>query len=355
MAGWKPEFEGTGPIARTILGEPVVFYRRTNGELVALHDRCAHRWAPLSFGRVEGDNLRCMYHGVVYGPDGNCVSVPGQQHIGPALCVTQYPTVEKYQLVWIWMGDPAQADIDLIPDLRALDQDSRRLYCGSLEYDANYALINDNLLDLSHIAFLHEASVGRPVTPARPVAPAREKADKPYVVGGAEAYAIERGVRVQAWVTGAHARTAIMSRTAPDGDVWSWTNFMIPGLLISSVKMYAEGTAEACRGAAPDDSQTVLYDFLSIQGVTPVAERKTKYFYSMTIRASDVDKAEADGIWATINMAFGEDVRMIEAVQKTIINHPGHRMGGIAADRGLVLFRNMMKKLIVEETSRHAE
>ena len=97
---------------RTILKEPVVFYRQANGEVVALEDRCAHRFAPLSMGHiVGGDRIQCPYHGLEYDKTGACVLQPhGNKNIPSRAGVKSYPVTEKHKAIWIWMGDPALAD-----------------------------------------------------------------------------------------------------------------------------------------------------------------------------------------------------------------------------------------------------
>jgi vanillate O-demethylase monooxygenase subunit len=344
VVGWAGEFEGSGPFSRCIIDEPVVLYRKGNGALVALQDRCAHRWAPLSLGRVEGDHLRCMYHGVKYGVDGQCVEMLGQDRIPKTLCVRSYPVVERHRFVWIWLGNPAVADTSLIPDLGILDQDWRRFYSGSLQYEAHYSLINDNLADLSHIAVLHEKSGGRTVGSA-----AADSQLTPYVSGGAEAKPLDRGIRVEAWV-GPAQRSILLPRKIPGGDIWTRTDFLAPGTLVSITQMYPYGTAEKCKGLPPGPEQRMLGDIMSIQAVTPVAPRKTKYFFSLGPRVADAEKEESDGLWQIMLETFAEDLQMIQAQQKVIDDHPGHRMAGIAADRGLILFRNVMKSLLAAES-----
>ncbi len=340
-AGWSSEFESS-PAARTIINEPVVCYRKQDGTLVALEDRCAHRWAPLSLGRVEGDELRCMYHGIKFRPDGLCSEVPGQDRIAKSLCVRAYPVVERHRLVWIWMGDPTQADPRLIPDLSLGDRPAMHSYQGSLDYQAHYSLICDNLLDLSHLAYLHERTLGRPV------APISQRRTKPRIPDGSGATRIDGGVRVEGWLFG---RSAFLPKKVPDGDLWSRVDFLVPGIYVSHARMYPEGTAEKCGGRPPEEDLAPLSDSISIQAVTPITARETRYFYSIGHRMSDMDAAEADEIWKIVLEAFAEDLRMIEAQQRIIDTHPGRPMGGIAADRGLTLFRTLMKKRITAEAA----
>src|SRR5262245_42423925 len=106
------------PLGRVILGEPIVFLRTRTGEVAALRDRCPHRFAPLSLGRIKNDEIHCGYHGMAFNKDGRCVLNPTQptEKIAPTTHVRTYPLVERHRLLWIWMGDPALANPELIPN-----------------------------------------------------------------------------------------------------------------------------------------------------------------------------------------------------------------------------------------------
>src|SRR5262249_36502103 len=145
----------------SVIGEPIVLYRRRNGAIVALEDRCPHRFAPLSLGRVEGDDLRCMYHGLRFAPDGACVEVPRSAAAPARLCARALAGVEGSSLVWVWPGDPAKADPARVPRAFGLDDPDWEYRSGAIDYDADYELLNDNLCDLSHLDFVHETTLGR--------------------------------------------------------------------------------------------------------------------------------------------------------------------------------------------------
>jgi phenylpropionate dioxygenase-like ring-hydroxylating dioxygenase large terminal subunit len=160
VGAWDHEIVEGRVLSRTLLGSAIVFYRQTSGAIVALDDRCAHRLAPLSLGRVEGDRLRCMYHGLVYDPSGKCVEIPGQDVIGSGLRVRSYPVVERDRYVWIWLGDPARADPAAIPDCHWLDDPAWVGKPGLVEFGANFLLLVDNLLDFSHLTYVHANTFG---------------------------------------------------------------------------------------------------------------------------------------------------------------------------------------------------
>jgi vanillate O-demethylase monooxygenase subunit len=160
---------GSRPLARTIIEEPVVLFRTAAGEAIALADRCPHRFAPLSLGRVVGDEIQCGYHGLCFDRDGLCVRVPGQDTAPAKAQVRKYPLVERHKLAWIWMGAAERADPALIPDFHWLDDPRYAVVFGYHHFDANYQLVNDNLLDLSHESFVHEETIGNESVAEAPV------------------------------------------------------------------------------------------------------------------------------------------------------------------------------------------
>jgi vanillate O-demethylase monooxygenase subunit len=154
---------GRSLLSRFILGEPVVMYETLDGGAVALHGRCPHRHFPLGQGLLEGDSLVCAYHGIGFDSGGKCVHIPSQDTIPAAYRVRSYPLVERGIWLFIWMGDPELADEALLPDLTLADyhQEGFRITpLERLEVPARYQLLNDNLLDLTHLAHLHRGSIG---------------------------------------------------------------------------------------------------------------------------------------------------------------------------------------------------
>jgi len=142
------------PLARWLLEKPVVMYRLADGSPVALDNRCPHRWAPLSEGRVIDDQLVCPYHGMAFGQDGVCTRVPTQKNIPKTARVQSYPVREAGAFVWIWMGDPEMIDHDPVDMSYTTNSDWSFLH-GCLEVECNWVMIRENVLDLTHIAFLH--------------------------------------------------------------------------------------------------------------------------------------------------------------------------------------------------------
>ncbi len=158
VAAWAEEIDDR-PLARTILGKPVVFYRAENGAPVALEDRCCHRALPLSMGQVVGDEIRCGYHGLKFDATGACVEVPGQSTIPPGARVAAYPVVERHRMVWIWMGDAEHADADDIPDLFWQDDPAWVTTGEHIEVACDYRLLIDIQLDATHATYVHVSTL----------------------------------------------------------------------------------------------------------------------------------------------------------------------------------------------------
>lgn len=161
LAAWSEDIRPNSLFPRTLLNRPLVFFRQANGAVVAFDDRCPHRAAPLSMGRLEGDRIVCGYHGLQFDASGACVRNPHPSGKIPAAArVRTYPVAERHAGIWIWFGDRA-ADPSLIPDYSKLDQIGPNVTRRDhMVMDASYELIVDNLLDCSHTSFLHEGVLG---------------------------------------------------------------------------------------------------------------------------------------------------------------------------------------------------
>lgn len=161
-AVWSHELNEK-PVARRLLGKPVVLFRGNGGSVAALVDACPHRFVPLSMGSITpAGTIRCGYHGLEFDGAGACTRNPHTNgRVPPAARARCYSAVERHGMVWVWMGQAA-ADERLIPDFSILDSADPLLTSvrACIQIDANYALIVENLLDLSHVGVLHEGLLG---------------------------------------------------------------------------------------------------------------------------------------------------------------------------------------------------
>jgi vanillate O-demethylase monooxygenase subunit len=110
----------------------------------------------LSLGRIEGDRITCPYHGLAFDLSGTCVDNPHGKGWRPqSLCVRSYPVEASKGMLWIWMGEAARAATTRPPSYSFLFDPARTTVSGYLHVGANYELVADNLLDLSHAEYLH--------------------------------------------------------------------------------------------------------------------------------------------------------------------------------------------------------
>ncbi|AZG11263.1 aromatic ring-hydroxylating dioxygenase subunit alpha [Pigmentiphaga sp. H8] len=297
MAGWSGEIEGR-MLARRIADTPLVFYRREDGRPAALHDRCPHRFAPLSRGRVDGGVVECGYHGLRFDGSGKCVGNPhGDGRIPLAAEVRAFPAVERYTLLWVWLGEPALADPSAIPDFSFLDDPARRRVDGYLHVRANYLLETDNLLDLSHTQFVH----------------ANFHSSEAILKGRHEVRQDGRTVHSNLWCPDGEASPMFAKRLPGyDGrspvDQWLDMRWDPPCLLRLDTGVTPAGRPREEGGQS-----------FTAHIVTPETETSTHYFFahSRNFRVADEEMDQAIAQWQQVG--FGEqDKPMLEAVQQAM-------------------------------------
>jgi len=334
VAAWSDEVAAERITARTIINQPLVLYRKADGVAVVLEDRCCHRLAPLSMGRLERDDLRCMYHGLKFAPDGRCIEIPGQAVIPPTAVVRTYPVAERGSWIWVWMGEAEQADPALIPASIAATDPDWRLQKGWLDYDANYQLINDNLLDLSHLSYAHENTLGRNAP--------QWANERPRISR------LDRGLRFQRWLRGMPARHYHKAR-GDTFDLWHSYDFLVPGIFIQRPAWYPAGTGDRMQLQPP--AEAPFFVRLDDQAVTPISERTSRYFYAVGARSADASAAIVEEMFAFTETAFHEDKSIIEAQQQVIDLDPARRMLLLSADGGPTQFRRLVQQLIERESA----
>jgi Phenylpropionate dioxygenase and related ring-hydroxylating dioxygenases, large terminal subunit len=334
VAGWSHELAAETPFAISILGERIVIWRTASGALHALEDRCVHRLAPLSLGRCEGERLRCMYHGLLFDADGKAVEIPGQPQVTPQARVRRYAVVDRHSWLWVWMGEAEEADERLIPPAVGLDHPDYILGHGHLDYAAEARLINDNLLDFSHLTFVHSESFG---------------SGPQFAESPARITPLERGIRYERWTENS---TGSSSRRSPEPmDSFMTYDFLIPGILLMTGGVFPLGTAKACGHGQPDLSQAVNGVTFTSQAVTPMGGKSARYFFSWGPHRDHGDPALRDMLMGMADKAFAEDKVMIEAQQRVIDDTPDPRIMPTVHDRGVTLFNRLVEKLARQESA----
>jgi phenylpropionate dioxygenase-like ring-hydroxylating dioxygenase large terminal subunit len=330
VAAWSHELAPAAPIARVMLGEPIALYRGRDGAVVALEDRCPHRHAPLSLGRVEGDDLRCMYHGLRFGSDGACKEMPARAQ-PPRIAVRSYPVVERWSWVWIWMGDVDRADPSRIPAAFGLDDPRWVMRADAMDYEANWELLNDNLCDLSHLDFSHETTLGGS-------SGVKWAPELPRITP------LEDGLRIERWFPDSRLAPGHPARV----DALNSYRYLLPGLFLMTTAWYALGAAERCGYGTPDEKP--LSHRAEQQAVTPISERRSRYFYATGFAAENATPERVEGIFAVVNAAFAEDKRILEGQQRIWDSTPpGARKHASPHDAAPLAFRRLVAARLAEE------
>ena len=333
VIAWEHELAEGTLLARRVLDEPIVVYRTSTGAIAALEDRCCHRHAPLSVGRREGDDLRCLYHGLRFDASGHCVEIPGIAATGaklPAkLRVRSYPVALHRKWVFVWMGDAAQADPGLLPDNYSCDHPDWVYRPGYLHYDTPYELICDNLLDFSHLSYVHEKTLGGAVAIAQ---------SHPQIEP------LPRGVRVTRHVPDVPPPPYYAEVRDFGGERvnrWFIYDFVLPGILL----MESGGRPV---GDAPDDDRRAVR-LHSCQALTPETATSTHYFFQQSHRIDAGDAAITRGIYEQLLIAFEEDRRMITAQYRNLAPGAEAHMQVLWMDAALVQFRRLRERMVGEE------
>jgi phenylpropionate dioxygenase-like ring-hydroxylating dioxygenase large terminal subunit len=335
VGAWADEIEDGKLLPRTIMSEPIVMYRKADGNIAAIEDRCAHRFAPLHMGKiVGGDRIQCPYHGLEFDGTGACVKNPhGAKNIPSRAKVKGYPAVEKHKAVWVWMGAeppdeskiPNFSVLDNVPELHTTKRDS-------IVIKANYQLIIDNLLDLSHTSYLHEGILGNADTVESDITAEMDGDD--VVVGRYATDSAPPGMFAQFW-----------PNHPPRVDKFTKMRWMAPStlrLLTGICKM----------GADPETGT----GYHAIHLVTPENDRSTHYFFTAVrwgVQTTE-DKLNRDlksKIAEMRRFAFEEqDAPVIEAQQKNI-EEAAEPLDPVvlAVDVGCVRYKRVLNKMVEAE------
>lgn len=333
-SAWDHELTTDGFLARKILGKNLLFYRTSDNRVTALIDRCSHRFAPLSLGRREGDCVRCMYHGLVFDAGGKCVEEPGRKGVSPNTDIRSFPTVERHKLVWVWMGDAEKADPALIPDCHQNDSPEWACVPRYASFKANYLLVLDNLLDFSHLAFVHENSLGG----SRSIAEINPKVEQ-----------TDTGVKLTRWyLNEPEFAPYLKGHERFTGPVDRWNIYHLSTL--SNHFSMSSGSAPADTGAPEGKLAPETMVFHSNQVITPADERNTHYFWVYAHNFALDDSNLTEALAARVSAGFVEDREMIEAQQLVIDESGEDRMAYTHFDNGLTLGRRLIDARIAEET-----
>lgn len=320
------------PLGRTICDQQVVFYRTGGGTVAALVDRCPHRKAPLSAGQLIGDNIECPFHGMQFAPDGMCKRIPAQDNIPPAAHIRAYPVVERHGHIWIWMGEQ-RADPALIPDMHWMTDPAFTAVKGRLELRCNWLTALDNLIDDTHLSFVHRRSIGTP-----------KIAQAPMTIEGGDDW-----VQFSRWTldtppSAFHARAGGFKSNV---DRWFFSRFVKPGTVLIDV-----GSAPVGSGAPAGDRSKGINIF-SNHTVTPATSTTCHYFWHGARNFGLTDENLSKQIFDDMSATFVEDRDIVEIVQRNQdldpVNLPFLNLAG---DAVCLRARRIIAALVAAETAR---
>ncbi len=321
-------------LPRTFLNKQTILYRTAAGQVVAMLDRCPHRLMPLSKGTLVEDKVQCGYHGLCFDMHGDCVKVPGQVSIPSKATVQTFPIVEKFKLVWIWLGDPTLADPSLVPDAHWMDDPNWVPSKGYHLVNANYQLLNDNLLDLSHETYVHPHTIGNGAVAESPLSVS--------VVEGREVRAYREMLDCEAppFYLAAAGSTARIDR-------WHTTIYMPPGyhVIESASRPAGMSKDQAYREGKVPERRNLNF-------ITPQTDTSSHYFWASNRNYALTDDELTEFIRDQIRLTFDQDKDILEAQQKALgTSFDNVFPVALKADAGAIQGRRLLQALIAKEAS----
>ena len=331
IAAWADELADK-PLARRICNDPVVLFRDGSGKVGALADRCCHRAAPLHLGSVVDSGIQCGYHGLVFDAAGRCITIPGQRLIPEDARVRHYPAVEKNRLVWLWMGEPSLADPAAIVDFPYHDDPAK----WPNKHDVypirgNYMLMVDNLMDLTHLGYLHAKTVG-----GNPAA---------HVDAEMKTERTASGLKFTRWMKNSVPPPSYVKAAGFQGrvDRCQQFEFVAPNTVL-------QWTGATDAGTATDDPQRDFrFQFRLFHGLTPETETSCFYFWSVANGYRQNEKEATEQLYREIAPTFLEDKEMVEAQQARLDEFGEAGLTDIASDANRMHMRRIVERLIAAE------
>jgi len=334
VAAWSADV-GRTLRAETYLGEAIVLFRKADGTPVALENACPHRKLPLSDGTLNGDAVVCGYHGLTFDGAGRCVAAPTQPDAIPRrAAVKSYPVVDRYRFLWIWMGDPALADPDLIFPIPNFDNPGwGKTDGGMLEIACNYLWLCDNLLDPSHVAWVHLSSFAGAGTDDEPLNIHRH----------------DTGVVVSRWINDRPPSPYYATLVSFKGncDRLQHYEMCLPAIGVNRSVFTPVGTGGYDKPVVDQTFINISYHFM-----TPINADRTRYFWFQHRNAHVTDAEVSRYMNEGARTAFEEDRAVLEKVHAGM-KHAQTPHIDLGLDAGAKSFRLMLSRAINAEAPAH--
>ncbi len=315
-----------------MLDQRIVLYRCANGSPAALEDACVHRKLPLSMGRIEGDNLVCGYHGLTFNSAGECVHIPCTDRIPKGARVRSYPVVSRYGLIWIWMGRAEAADSSAIFHVEQWGNPSWGVTRGdAMTVDCNYLYMTDNLLDPSHVAWVHPSTFGNAACASEPV----------------EVKASDVGVIASRWMRAVEPAPIYRSLLPFQGlcDRLQHYEVRYPSHALVRAVFVPTGA-----GGPDAERHEAVFIMDSYNFLTPVDATHTRYYWFQMRNVFPNDERVSQQMAEGVRSAFEEDRVILSAVQESFAATRTPNID-IPIDTAPLRFRRRMLQLIGAQTS----
>ncbi|MGI9391072.1 MAG: Rieske 2Fe-2S domain-containing protein [Boseongicola sp.] len=329
VAAWSDEAT-RDPAQSTVLGEKICVFRNSDNEVIALEDACPHRKLPLSKGRLKGDTIECGYHGLTFDCAGQCVWAPGGGRIPSNAKVRTYPVHEKYGLVWIWMGNAAIADPADIFEIENFGDPAWGINRGAaMELQCNYLYMTDNLLDPTHVAWVHEGSFAQDATKDTPLRVTKT----------------DNGVIVHRWMMDVEPAPFYAKIVAFEGNCDRLQHYEVryPGNALVRAIFTPAGTGGP---DGPLHEDTFIMD--SYNFMTPTTAQETRYYWFQLRNIRPDDDELSKMMSEDVQNAFEEDRAVLNEVQIGMDSKTSPHID-LPIDGGQLRFRRQLQAMINEE------
>jgi phenylpropionate dioxygenase-like ring-hydroxylating dioxygenase large terminal subunit len=331
VAAWADEI-GDKPLARRICNEPVVLFRDASGAPAALLDMCCHRGAPLHMGKVVPQGIECGYHGLTFDRSGACVRIPGQDRIPERARVRGFPVVEQDAFLWIWMGDPAQADpAEIVRFPWHNDTANWPHKHTTYHIKGSATLMVDNLMDLTHLGYVHVGSIGgNPMT---------------HVEAKMTTVRTEHGLKFTRLMLNSVPPPTYLKAVPFEGriDRAQVFEFTAPGAI---VQLSAADDAGSFANGLPE---TTRLQFRLFHGLTPETDTSCFYFWSTANGFRPNDPAATEQLFQEIAAAFNEDLTVVEGQQARLSELGEAALVDIANDAARLHMRRTMERMLSDD------
>jgi vanillate O-demethylase monooxygenase subunit len=316
---------GDGLAARRVLDTPVVLYRRSDGSIAVLEDRCAHHPYPLSAGHREEDLVVCGYHGCTYDAAGRCVRVPSQDTPPLGADVRVFPAVERGPFVWVWTGTPGGERLRPPPSTPWLQGDGWSSVGEQRDVAANALLLHEHYLDLTNVFEMHAEMV----PPGIDALPPLEEVEVSEL---SVSYVRELPKAPLApW----EARVSGLDTLESFGRKETGT-FVTPGLHKQTYTITGSGGPEL--------------ELVRTHGFTPESESATHVFLQISWRGSAVSADAGAQLAAVFHEMADRDLAVLETMQRCLDEDTTpRRYVNVKADRAAVRARRIVQSMVEEE------